>query len=263
MDKFDLKKFLTENKLTRTSVLREGVENDIEQAIKDKKIDPKKVKDAAEKAEKGNDSKDLAVLMATANMMKEAKKKKKKDTPEDEEIDLDLDTETPEGDEDTNISIDDTSAPSSDNPLVSTLQDTLLKALDTAEQLGDDKLTKQIGNTVTMFTRTHISQPDQPINEDEEYTEGSNNRFFTGDDDGPSLDKGEVQDFLESRYIFDDWESLQDSPSTAKKLSKQMDDIELAIKDYLKSDLSHLTVDMTDDEIEDQMSEDLNSYLEY
>jgi hypothetical protein len=81
------------------------------------------------------------------------------------EIDLDLDTETPEGDEDTNISIDDTSAPSSDNPLVSTLQDILLKALDTAEQLGDDKLTKQIGNTVTMFTRTHISQPDQPINE--------------------------------------------------------------------------------------------------
>jgi hypothetical protein len=162
MDNFNLKKFLTENKLTRTSVLREGVEDDIERAIKDKKIDPKKVKDAAEKAEKGN-SDELAVLMATANMIKEAKKKKKKDTPEDKEIDLDLDTETPEDDEDTSISIDDTSAPSSDNPLVSTLQDTLLKALDTAEQLGDDKLTKQIGNTVTMFTRTHISQPDKPI----------------------------------------------------------------------------------------------------
>ena len=167
MDKFDLKKFLTENKLTRTSVLREGVENDIEDAIKNKKIDPKKVKDAAEKAEKGN-SEDLAVLMATANMMKEAKKKKKKDAPKDEEIDLDYEEDGGfesgqkfPGDDETPI--DDTSAPSSDNPLVSTLQDTLLKALDTAEQLGDDKLTKQIGNTVTMFTRTHISQPDKPI----------------------------------------------------------------------------------------------------
>ena len=38
MDKFDLKKFLTENKLTRTSVLREGVEDDIEKAIKDKTL---------------------------------------------------------------------------------------------------------------------------------------------------------------------------------------------------------------------------------
>jgi hypothetical protein len=179
MDNFNLKKFLTENKLTRTSVLREGGMSgkeieDIKNATSDNKIDKKELEDITTKAEKGN-SEELAVLMATANMMKEAKKKKKKDAPEEEEIDLDLDTETPEGDEDTNISIDDTSAPSSDNPLVSTLQDILLKALDTAEQLGDDKLTKQIGNTVTMFTRTHISQPDQPINE-EEYDEDDKNK---------------------------------------------------------------------------------------
>jgi hypothetical protein len=174
MDNFNLKKFLTENKLTRTSVLREGIEDNIERDIKNKKIDPKKVKDAAEKAEKGN-SEELAVLMATANMMKEAKKKKKKDAPEEEEIDLDLDTETPEDDEDVNIDIDDTSAPSSNDSLISTLQDTLLKALDLAEQLEDDKLTKQIGNTVTMFTRTHISQPDQPINE-EEHDEDDKNK---------------------------------------------------------------------------------------
>jgi hypothetical protein len=264
MDNFDLKKFLTENKLTRTSVLREGVEDDIEQAIKDKKIDPKKVKDAAEKAEKGNDSKDLAVLMATANMMKEAKKKKKKDAPEDEEIDLDLDTETPEGNEDVNFSMDDTSSPSPDDSVISTINDTLLKALDAAEQLGDEKLTKQIGNTITMFTRTHISQPDQPINEDEEYVEGSNNRYFTGDDDGPSLNISEVEDYLEG-YIFDDWDSVQDSPSIAKKLSDQNKEIQKAINKYLESGLSQLTKEMTDKEIEDQMDEDLdlNSYLEY
>jgi hypothetical protein len=178
MDNFNLKKFLTENKLTRTSVLREGGMSgkeieDIKNATSDNKIDKKELEDITTKAEKG-DSDALAILQATSGMMKEAKKKKKKDAPEEEEIDLDLDTEIPEDDEDVNIDIDDTSAPSSNNSLISTLQDTLLKALDTAEQLGDDKLTKQIGNTVTMFTRTHISQPDQPINE--KYDEDDKNK---------------------------------------------------------------------------------------
>lgn len=273
MDNFDLKKFLTENKLTRTSVLREGIEDDIEDAIKNKKIDPKKVKDAAEKAEKGNDSKDLAVLMATANMMKEAKKKKKKDTPEDEEIDLDLDTETPEDNEDINFSMD---APAGDNSNtadsnVKAVQDALAQAQKIAQKMKDKKLVTQINNTITMVTRDYIASTEpepepelEPISEDEKYAEGSNNRYFTGDDDGPSLNISEVEDYLED-YIFDDWDSVQDSPSLGRKLSDQNKEIQKAINKYLESDLSHLKADMTDKEIEDQMDEDLdlNSYLEY
>lgn len=276
MDNFDLKKFLTENKLTRTSVLREGVEDDIEKAIRDKKIDPKKVKDAAEKAEKGNDSKDLAVLMATANMMKEAKKKKKKNAPEDEEIDLDLDTETPEDGEGVDFSMD---TPAGDNfnsdtadSNVKAVQDALAQAQKVAQKMKDKKLVTQINNTITMVTRDYIASTEpepepEPIREyddDEEYAEGSNNRYFTGDDDGPSLNISKVEDYLED-YIFDDWESVQDSPSIAKKLSDQNKEIQKAINKYLESGLSQLTKEMTDKEIEDQMDEDLdlNSYLEY
>jgi len=36
------------------------------------------------------------------------------------------------------------------------IQDSLKIAYDNAVQIGDDKLSKQIGNTITMFTRSHI-----------------------------------------------------------------------------------------------------------
>jgi len=371
MDNFNFKKFLTENKLTKTSILREGIEDNIEQAIKEKKIDLEKVIAAAEKAKKG-DSNDLAILMATAGMMKEAKndkimskselktkikemiiaelslteedytnigneenflsegsddedyekssrevefgvnpdkeefdlkdffmdddeelapeipgfegtrdtlddlkireaKKKKDDAPE-EELDLDLGKETPEGEENLDLNLDTTdTAPAEDNfnidtsavdPNIKAVQDALTQAQAAAEKIQDEKLTQQIGNTITMFTRTHIANK-EPIRENEEYTEGSNNRFFTGDDDGPSLNISEVEDYLES-YIFDDWESIQDSPSLGRKYSEQNNIIQKAINKYLESDLSNLTADMTDDQIEDQIDDDLdiNSYLE-
>jgi len=53
----------TKNEMKKVKVVKESVEKDIEKAIKDKKIDPAKVKAAAEKAMNG-DSTDLAVLMA-------------------------------------------------------------------------------------------------------------------------------------------------------------------------------------------------------
>ena len=36
------------------------------------------------------------------------------------------------------------------------IQDSLKIAYDNAVQIGDDKLSKQIGNTITMFTRSHV-----------------------------------------------------------------------------------------------------------
>ena len=36
------------------------------------------------------------------------------------------------------------------------IQDSLKLAYDNAVQIGDDKLSKQIGNTITMFTRSHV-----------------------------------------------------------------------------------------------------------
>jgi len=53
----------TKNELKKVKVVKESVEKDIEKAIRDKKIDPAKVKAAAEKAMRG-DSTELAALMA-------------------------------------------------------------------------------------------------------------------------------------------------------------------------------------------------------
>jgi hypothetical protein len=337
-NKFDLKKYLTENKATQASKLREGLgENKLEEKPKTEESPKGAQMDEAKKEKlkakikemifaeldgsavtdedydfvaEGPDDEDyekasrevefgvnpdreefdlkdffmddeeevseIPGFEGTRDALDDFKireaKKKKEDAPE-EDVNLDLGAETPEGEENLDINFSGAdAAPAGDfnidtsavDPNIKAVQDALTQAQAAAEKIQDEKLSQQIGNTITMFTRTHIANK-EPIreNEDEEYAEGSNNRFFTGDIDGPSLNIGEVEDFLESRYIFDDWESLQDSPSTANKLSKQMSDMESAIKDYLKSDLSHLTADMTDDEIEDQMSEDLNSYLEY
>lgn len=45
------------------------------------------------------------------------------------------------------------------SPEVKAVQDALNKAQVEAEKLGDKKLLAQIGNTITFFTRAHISEP--------------------------------------------------------------------------------------------------------
>jgi len=79
----------------------------------------------------------------------EAKKKKEDEDIDVEDVDIDvedveIDTETPdvEMDEDAEIN---------------NVQDLLDQLQDAAEQLGDEKLLKQIGNTITFFTRQHVA----------------------------------------------------------------------------------------------------------
>lgn len=64
----ELKKHIEDNIV---EILSETDTADINKAIKDKKIDPKKVEDAAKKAQQGK-SDDLAVMMATAGTLEEA-----------------------------------------------------------------------------------------------------------------------------------------------------------------------------------------------
>jgi hypothetical protein len=71
---------------------------------------------------------------------------------EDEEITLDAETEdTPTDDN----SADDT--PASSGGSVEEVQKDLTAALNSAKQLGDKKLVRQIGNALTYFTRQQIS----------------------------------------------------------------------------------------------------------
>ena len=80
---------------------------------------------------------------------------------EDEEA-----TDAPEA---TDIEVSAEETPTSDSfevstsevdPTIKAIQDALTQAQAAAQKLGDEKLTDQIGNTITFFTRTHVANKD-------------------------------------------------------------------------------------------------------
>jgi hypothetical protein len=84
----------------------------------------------------------------------EAKKKKKDaDVAPQEDIDLEMDA-TEEMPEDT-MAPEPTDGADID-PTVKSIQDSLQKAYALAQQLGDEKLATQIGNTLTMLLRDQV-----------------------------------------------------------------------------------------------------------
>lgn len=96
----------------------------------------------------------------------EAKKK------DEEEVDVDFATgngeeniDTPESETDIEVNTDEV------DPTIKAVQDALTQAQSAAEELNDPKLSKQIGNTITQFTRTHISNKGvEPMNEEEQFS---------------------------------------------------------------------------------------------
>jgi len=98
--------------------------------------------------------------------------KKKKNTEEEITVD-DIADETPSDEspaEETDTTIDVTT--DQVNPNVKAVQDALTQAQAAARTLGDNKLTDQIGNTITFFTRSHIvggNQEDTNLKEIELY----------------------------------------------------------------------------------------------
>ena len=81
----------------------------------------------------------------------EAKKKAK----DEEDIDVeDIDVE------DVDVEEPGTEMGGGENAEVERIQDLLNQLQDEAEKLGDEKLLKQVGNTITFFTRQHISEPE-------------------------------------------------------------------------------------------------------
>lgn len=94
-------------------------------------------------------------------IMAEAKKKKGKETDVDtDEISIEDDTFTPEPEANTQLTAEPNPTETPEiEPEVKAVQDALNKAQEEAEKLGDKKLLAQIGNTITFFTRAHISEP--------------------------------------------------------------------------------------------------------
>ena len=91
--------------------------------------------------------------------------KKKKDAEEEITVD-DITDEIPAEEapaEETETTVDITT--DQVNPNVKAVQDALTQAQAASKNINDDKLTQQIGNTITMFTRTHIANTETSVNE--------------------------------------------------------------------------------------------------
>jgi hypothetical protein len=95
---------------------------------------------------------EVAAILAEAD--KEADKDEETDTETTDTETADAEVETPEGTED--VEVTDTTTTDQVDPNVKAVQDALTQAQAAAQTLGDAKLTDQIGNTITFFTRTHV-----------------------------------------------------------------------------------------------------------
>jgi len=62
--------------------------------------------------------------------------------------------------EDIDIDVTDEKMVGNDDPKVTKIQDLLNQLQDAAEELGDEKLLTQVGNTITFFTREHVANAD-------------------------------------------------------------------------------------------------------
>ena len=174
MKPFDLKKYLTENKATFHAALNEEApyinpqadeidDEDLEAAsdyfdtMKESKL-RNKIREMV-LAEMNVDVTDetagydfLAELESMLDEEDDIYEAKKDEKQTDEETTDDI---TDEEEVDTTIDVDTDEV----DPNVKAVQDALTQAQAAAQSLGDQKLSNQIGNTITYFTRAHISKP--------------------------------------------------------------------------------------------------------
>jgi hypothetical protein len=180
-DNFDLKKFLTENKTIEKSnpYLKEEM-SDSEREKAGREVDAvrddldqisKLAKDAGEDAEDIKSAlrekiREMVIAELEANSPMTEAKKDEEDEPAEEEVDAEEEEEEEEEEVDVDVDVTDeeTTDEEGDGMNVPEMEgdegeilNHLMKALGMAKSAGDEKLIKQIGNTVTFLTRQYIS----------------------------------------------------------------------------------------------------------
>ena len=136
-------------------------------------------------------------LAEVAAILAEADKDEETDTETTDTETTDTETadaeiETPEGTED--VEVTDTTTTDQVDPNVKAVQDALTQAQAAAQTLGDAKLTDQIGNTITFFTRTHVVDKGA-VAEGEEMGEGKKSNKQKLIDAGYS--ESDAEDFVD------------------------------------------------------------------
>jgi hypothetical protein len=80
---------------------------------------------------------------------------------DNENIDVDIEKDVKIDDEESEVDIDIKASMPGESKDVEEVQALLMKAQQQAIDLGDEKLTDQIGNTITYFTRAHVARVDE------------------------------------------------------------------------------------------------------
>ena len=76
---------------------------------------------------------------------------------DDENIDVDIEKDVEVDDESSEVDVDIKASMPGESEDVEEVQALLMKAQEAAQAFGDEKLTDQIGNTITYFTRSHVA----------------------------------------------------------------------------------------------------------
>ena len=77
---------------------------------------------------------------------------------DNENIDVDIEKDIEVDDKESEVDVDIKASMPGESEDVEEVQALLMKAQEAAEALGDEKLTDQIGNTITYFTRSHVAR---------------------------------------------------------------------------------------------------------
>lgn len=80
------------------------------------------------------------------------------DVEDTENVDVDVEKDVKVDDTESEVDIDVKASMPGESEDVEEVQALLMKAQEAAKTLGDEKLTDQIGNTITYFTRSHVSR---------------------------------------------------------------------------------------------------------
>ena len=141
MKKSELKEMIKMAMLedARTDAEQEGYKDGFEDAKDDIEAELKKMK--VSEAEDEEVEKDVNV-----------------DVEDDENVDVDIEKDIKVDDEESEVDIDVKASMPGESEDVEEVQALLMKAQEAAEALGDEKLTDQIGNTITYFTRSHVAR---------------------------------------------------------------------------------------------------------
>ena len=150
-DNFNLKKFLSENKTIQNSnpFLREESTEEKEAHLDAEKDDAAHIEDLEKDME---DDEKLDEVEVTEEEVTEMEDEITEAEEEEEEVEAEEEVEV-EAEETDDVGIDAPEMEGDEGEILSHL----MKALGMAKSMDDEKLTKQIGNTVTFLTRQYIS----------------------------------------------------------------------------------------------------------